>query len=452
MRSVRFWAIQVLILLVAALHTVVLGLLDGRDIDGIPAPLTSSLVLIPVLYSAVRFGASAALVTASWATLLFSVHWWAIVEQPVAPDHLWIELVSMVVLGASGVVVGRRVDAERDAVRRAERALSEVAVARERFRDLFEHQPSPVVVTDLDGVVVEANDAAHQLLGAGAVGHSLSTMTGLDGPALVALDSPVALAGSDGRVRHYVASTHSFGDADAAVTQIVFADVSREHSGRELQRALTGRVVQVQEQERLHLARELHDDALQQLTHLARMLDELCHDPTLSPALARTVCGSMVVANLTASSLRQVIQGLRPPVLDDLGLVPALRQLTENAARNADASLRFTVVGPVARPSADVELAAFRIVQEALTNALKHARARRIDVDVAFGTEITVQVRDDGRGFSTSSRPGAGLGLVGIRERAAGVGGDLRVESQEGHGTTVRLALPLVGHADDDPA
>jgi len=449
-RSLRFWVIQGAILLVIAVHSVVLESFDGRDIDGIPAPLTSSLMLIPVLYAALSYGAIGAFATASWSIALFAVHWLVIHRHPLTSEHLWIELVGLLVLGASGVVVGRRVDIAREARRRAEQALEQAAVAQERFRDLFEHQPSPVVITDRDDVVVEMNEAAEKLLGRSAHGLPLAAVTGLGSHELVAQESPVAMSGPDGQVHHYVASTHSFGDGPRVVTQIVLADVSREHRRREVQRALTGRVLQIQEQERLHLSRELHDDALQQLTHLARTLDELSRDPDLPAELARTAGQSVDIAKTTATALRLLIRGLRPPVLDDLGLVPALRQLTEETGRRTDLRVQFRVVGRIARAPVDVELAAYRIAQEALTNVLKHAEARQVIVEVTFGRQITLEIHDDGRGFAASARSGQGLGLVGARERAGSVGATLSVSSREGVGTSVRVVLPLPRLAPPD--
>ncbi len=450
-RFPRFWVIQGAILLVIALHTVVLESFDGRDIDGVPAPLTSSLMLIPVLYAALSFGAMGAFATACWSMVLFAVHWLVAHRHPLTSEHLWIELVSLLVLGASGVVVGRRVDIAREAHRRTELALEQAAVAREQFRDLFEHQPSPVVITDPDDVVVEMNEAAERVLGSSAVGRSLAAVTGLDGRALVAQDSPVAMSGPDGQVRHYVVSTHSFGEGPRVVTQVVFADVSREHRRREVQRALTSRVLQIQEQERLHLSRELHDDALQQLTHLARTLDELARDPNLPAELARTAGQSVNVATTTAAALRLLIKGLRPPVLDDLGLVPALRQLTEELGRRTSLRVQFRDVGEITRAPVDVELAAYRIAQEALTNVLKHAEAHQVVVEVTFDRQITLEIRDDGRGFAVSARSGRGLGLVGARERAESVGATLSVDSREGAGTSVRVVLPPAPTDDDRP-
>ncbi|MCB2176411.1 MAG: sensor histidine kinase [Actinomycetales bacterium] len=426
------------------LHTLVLASLGGRDLAGIPAPLTSSLMLIPVLYAAVSFGAAGAMATATWATALFALHWLVVHRDPVTSAHLWIELVSMLVLAASGAVVGQRVDAERAARTRTEHALQQVAVAEARFHDLFEHQPSPVVVTDTEDVVLEANSAAHRLLGDAVVGQPLVLVAGHTTGDLLARDAPLPITAADGTVHQYMPSTHTLTDGNGrTVTQVVLADVSQEHRRREVQRAFTGRVLEAQEQERLHLSRELHDEPLQQLTYLTRNLDELGSDPRLPSDLAHPVHEGEDLARAASASLRHLIQGLRPPVLDDLGLVPALRQLAETVHGRAGLTVRVRTVGEMTRAPAEIELAVYRIAQEALTNAVKHAHARHVALEVEIGAGLVVTVRDDGQGFDLGRGGDGGLGLIGARERAERIGASLAVESRPGAGATIRVSVPL---------
>jgi signal transduction histidine kinase len=148
----------------------------------------------------------------------------------------------------------------------------------------------------------------------------------------------------------------------------------------------------------------------------------------------------------TAQSLRGLVSELRPASLDELGLEPALGALVERVRdlHALDVELRYEkVVGP-ARPAPEVESAAYRLVQEALTNVIKHARARvaRVVVRQEDGV-LTVLVSDDGRGFSVGAST-EGFGLMGMRERAALVDGTLEIESEPGGGTTVHASLPLV--------
>jgi two-component system, NarL family, sensor kinase len=145
----------------------------------------------------------------------------------------------------------------------------------------------------------------------------------------------------------------------------------------------------------------------------------------------------------TVSDVRRIVEGLRPAPLDELGLVGALEQLAARTVAGDDVAIDV-VVGSLPPLAAAVEVAVFRVVQEALTNVQRHAGATRVTVEVTVtGDLLRVEVRDDGAG-TLHPRPG-GVGLVGMRERAAELGGCLDTESRRGHGTVVRLQLPLRG-------
>lgn len=449
-RSPKFWTIQVSILVIMTSHTLVLRWLHGADLVGIPAPLTSSLMLIPVLYAALNFGATGAIATTTWATALFALHWLVLHYNQITSAHLWIELVSMAVLAASGVIVGQRVDVERLARRRTEVALQMAAIAEARYRGLFEHQPSPVIVTDDRDVVVELNTAARELLGSAAQGQSLETSFGMSKSDLLTRGEPVAVRPRLGSVRHYMPSTHHVDlPGGPNFAQIVLADVSEQYQRREDERAFTGRILEVQEEERLRLSRELHDDPLQQLTFLTRTLDEIADDPTLAPPLLSRVRDGMVISESASTALRALIHGLRPPVLDDLGIVPALRQLTETVKKRGQVTVALRVIGTVVRLPADLELTAYRVIQEALNNVLKHAGAQRATVTVTFGDDLVLRVRDDGRGMSKAGGP-VGLGLAGIRERTIRAHGTMSVRSRPDKGTTITVSLPTVSDTGVD--
>lgn len=166
-------------------HLILVRLLHGQDVAGVPAPLTSARMLIPVLYAALAFGAVGAVATATWATTLFTLHWVVVHTVPVTSSHLRIEMVSTVVLITSGVIVGQRVGKEHAARRRTDSAPRVPAVAEARDRVLFEDEPSPVIVTDDLGTVIEVNSAARTLLGPGSVGQALRAGLGLIGRAHV---------------------------------------------------------------------------------------------------------------------------------------------------------------------------------------------------------------------------------------------------------------------------
>lgn len=202
-------------------------------------------------------------------------------------------------------------------------------------------------------------------------------------------------------------------------------------------------VTLAQEAERARIARDLHDDVAQQLIVLVRHLDGL--DATVDDV---TVDSARRTASLALAEVRRTSRGLRPTVLDDLGLAPAIEWLVDDLTTRSAVVGSMAVNGPVQRLEAAVELALFRVAQEALRNVERHAAATEVTVDLHF-TEATVRlsVRDDGRGFSVPDDPAAlvragRLGTIGMRERAELVGGGLQLETEPDAGTTVTVVVP----------
>jgi signal transduction histidine kinase len=157
--------------------------------------------------------------------------------------------------------------------------------------------------------------------------------------------------------------------------------------------------------------------------------------------------------------VRQLALNLRPPSLDQLGLVPSLRQLVTTYSANTGIPVRLEVPREPVRLSPERTIAVYRVAQEALTNAAKHAAARCVTMDVRLRAgRLEIVVRDDGRGFDITRATrrdgpaggGPGVGLFGMEERARLAGGTLRLSSAPGRGTTVSLNVPLDGEADRD--
>jgi two-component system, NarL family, sensor histidine kinase UhpB len=207
------------------------------------------------------------------------------------------------------------------------------------------------------------------------------------------------------------------------------------------------RVLQAQERERQRVARELHDQTGQALTHEIISLDLLL-ERTVDPRVREQLAAVKRTLEETLEEVHRMSQDLRPSVLDDLGLVPALRTL---ARQRSGPQVLVHVDGLKERLPAPIETALYRIAQEALTNANKYARASRIDIDLQSlnGSGVRLRVRDDGVGFDPDSVPDteergrAGLGLFGMRERAALLRGTLEVHSAPSRGTEVVAELPL---------
>jgi signal transduction histidine kinase len=208
-------------------------------------------------------------------------------------------------------------------------------------------------------------------------------------------------------------------------------------------RDVVRRVVEAQELERTRLARELHDETGQALTSMLlalKSLDDRIETPEGRAAAAEL--RALVVSTL--QDVRRLAVELRPAALDDFGLVPALERLRDTVAEQGGLTVDLESHLDAERLPAELETALYRIVQEALTNVVKHASAGRVSVTLSRRERaVALVVSDDGRGFEWRESGDGGLGLVGMRERVALLGGRLSIESTEGAGTMVTAELPL---------
>ncbi len=213
---------------------------------------------------------------------------------------------------------------------------------------------------------------------------------------------------------------------------------------------LLGQVVEAQEQERERVAVELHDSVAQFLVR-ASYQAQIC-----KALLGRNTVGDLQV-ELTAvedtvdqslRELRRVLAGLRPPTLDELGLTHALRQEAE-LLRTDGVACYLEMQGDAARMASSVEIAVYRIVQEALNNVRKHAQATTVTLRVEFEDDyLRVEVIDDGKGFNVSRTLETAIvqqhmGLLGVRQRVEWLGGALKLESNKDAGTCVTVRLPV---------
>jgi signal transduction histidine kinase len=200
--------------------------------------------------------------------------------------------------------------------------------------------------------------------------------------------------------------------------------------------------IEASEQERKRWARELHDETLQELGALRVILTSalLAKDPE---RLASAVEQAVDQIGSSIGGLQGLITELRPAALDELGTRPAIEMLAERVRETS--GLRIDLrVELASRLDGSVESSLYRLVQEGLNNAIKHARASAVTVEVLEEHGwVAVRVSDDGRGFRVDD-PHAGFGLVGMRERAELVGGTLDIESLPGAGTTIRARLPAL--------
>jgi PAS domain S-box-containing protein len=236
---------------------------------------------------------------------------------------------------------------------------------------------------------------------------------------------------------------------DSAGTRLGYVSVNRDitdrRSAEETIRALLEDVLNAQEEERRRIARELHDDTAQTLTSLlvglraVEKAEDLGQVRQAAGALRTIVSGAL-------EGVKRIARGLRPSVLDDLGLEEALERLAAELSHAHGFIVDLQVTGPrLPRLPEALEVVLYRVAQEALTNAWKHASPRAVSVLVHRNPEsVRLVVEDDGRGFDAAERQAPGqLGLVGMRERVHLVGGSVTVESSIGVGTTLCVTVPI---------
>jgi len=212
---------------------------------------------------------------------------------------------------------------------------------------------------------------------------------------------------------------------------------------------LLARLITAQEDERKRIARELHDEIGQALTALVVSLDFLVRHPMDEEKLRQRLSAVKEMAETGLSEVRRVIHEMRPTALDDLGLEAAIRWLVRRY-EHAGLKIDVQIEGLTERLADHIEITVFRLIQEACTNTVKHAAAKYISIALRRrGNWLTVEVKDDGRGFDIKRR-GEGIGLAGIRERVSLAGGKLTIESSPDSGTRVYAELPVEGAMQRD--
>ncbi len=343
-------------------------------------------------------------------------------------------------------------------------AAAELRETNALLQALLEAAPLPVTVVGVDGRVALWNPAAEREFGwtAGEVLGEAPPMIPpdwrdsweehrsrvLEGETIT--DTPVQRVRRDGSRLDVSLSVAPVRDPDGSISGSLgismnvternrALDLLRE--GDEERRRLLAKLVRAQEEERQRIAADIHDDSVQVLTALALRLEMLrrrLDDPVALADLAE----AERTARLAIGRLRHLMFELRPPGLDRDGLVAALRMHLEQVRH--DLGLDFTLANRVTtEPAEETRALVYRIVQEAIHNVAKHARASRVEVTLTSRNgSIEVRVADDGRGFDPTAEQGSHLGLVFMRERAEMAGGSWRVESVPGDGTLVEFAVP----------
>jgi signal transduction histidine kinase len=271
------------------------------------------------------------------------------------------------------------------------------------------------------------------------VARRIGARTGLYVP-LLAQDRTLGVIG----LHDKIGGDPRFTEDDQRVAQL-FADraaVAVELSERVARESLA-RVVAAQELERKRLARELHDETGQALTSVLLGLKAV-EDAKSSGEATTAAADVRALVVQTLQNVRRLAVELRPKALDDFGLVPALERLAETFAQQSGVDVDLEAAIEEERLPPEIETALYRIVQEALTNVAKHSGAQRVSVLLTRKNgSVTAVIEDDGKGFEVGGTDGAGLGLVGMKERLGLLNGRFQVESTEGAGTTIVAEVPV---------
>ncbi len=445
LRERSFWLVQLMVVLWAFIH-IGIDMHGGLDNRYFPYGIPIDLLLIPVGYAALYYGLSGSAATTLWAILL----WTPDLLLDHDKGHYHQDLVQLAVVAVVALFVGLEIERAHLERARAESAEAERRAAEWHYRQLFTTNASPIVLVDPSGAVVEVNPAAATLWG-DTRGSTLHDLLGLSVDDITATTTPrtVTIITPNGDERTYRPSISSLDTVgDGSSHQVVLEDITEEHRSEIEARAWAGEVLRAQEEERRRIAREIHDDPLQRLLQLARRVESL---GDAAPANGDHGRWDVVREELleTVGHLREVTRGLHPAGLDQYGLVAAVRGLLVDVEIQHEVATRFLLDGDVVRGTPEAEIGAFRIIQEAVRNTVRHADATLLTVEMHFvGDALHVRVTDDGRGFDShtvGALDGRHLGIHSMRERAHLLGGRCDILATPDHGTTIDARVPLHG-------
>jgi PAS domain S-box-containing protein len=344
-------------------------------------------------------------------------------------------------------------------------ALSdEKAKSDKNFKELFERAHDAIWIQDADGKILDANQAASDFTGyrrerliGGDVIRSLNPKALelareiryklLNG---ISVQQPYEqrITRRDGSEAVVMMTTTVIRDEGKPVVfQNISRDVTREKKLAENLRLYAQQITRTQEDERKRIARDLHDDSIQSLIILSRNIDELTSTQPKRSKIAHSLEGLRLEVDKIISQVRRFTQDLRPPTLDFLGLLPALRELITQFEHQSGIKSELKTVGTEIKFAPEAEMLIYRIVQEALNNVWRHSAALTALVTIDFGNDgTTIQVKDDGKGFVIGEDlrfvEAGKIGLAGMQERADLLGGNLSIQSNVGRGTLVTLLVP----------
>ncbi|NQT74127.1 MAG: PAS domain S-box protein [Chloroflexi bacterium] len=345
------------------------------------------------------------------------------------------------------------------------RTLNQLQQSEERYRDLFENASDAIWVHDLEGNTLTVNQACEKVTGYSSKelrNMPIDMLMDLFGKSCIEhiedgllRDEPIdhrceVRLDRKGGTKAVVEVTTSLMAHDGEVVGFQHAarDVTEERRMQENLRYYLQQVTRAQEEERKRIARELHDETLQSLIVISRQLDKITSSEALWEESLEVVRGLKKQIETAVQEIRRFSHDLRPSVLDDLGLLPALELLADDLEKQGIVTA-FKVIGKARRLTPEAEVMLFRIAQEATRNIWRHSDAATADMTLEFiNSKLRMSIKDSGKGFrlpqSLGDQASKGkLGLAGMQERARLLGATLKLKSKPRMGTTIVVEVKV---------
>jgi PAS domain S-box-containing protein len=332
--------------------------------------------------------------------------------------------------------------------------LNSLRESEERYRELFENSRDALYVHDMNGTYTSVNRATETLFGYARedlIGRHFSTLlnSGYENHVSEMIYEAEVVTKEGRRIPVEISSRLIFANGVAVGVQGCVRDISERKRVQDAARTYSRRVIEAQEAERRRISRELHDQVGQILTAVKMNLHSLS-EKCSAPEILASIQDNMEVIDEAVDQVRDLSVDLRPLLLDDFGLPIALRWYLDRQQKRCAIATEFTTHSLCEddRFSSELETACFRIVQEAVTNVVRHARATRIVVTLERnGSDLVLRIADDGAGFDLSVlRNGAAtLGLRGMEERVQALGGLISINSAPSQGTDISARFPIRG-------
>ncbi len=425
----HFWFLQALLLLIVVSHYL-------ADMNGLlrtspfPASLTVGFLLIPISYAAVVYGLRGSIGTAIWSFIL----WLPDLVLPDDKGQPYADLAEFVLVFAVAIFVGYRLDEEKRARKRAEEAENLHQSLSKQYQNLFNANSSPVLLVDTNNKVYELNEAAKQLSENSKVGVRLDEL------GITSLAQKEFSVGN--RIFSLLSTPIGSHAENSNSFQLVLSDITEEFQKSKDAQIYAREVLRIQEDERRRLSQEIHDEPVQDLINLMQRLDKLAKTPKPDQFISE-LSDLRLRAQMIMSNLRNLAHALRPPILDDIGFLNAVRSLLDDVPETVN--ITFSANLEVMHLSEELELGIFRIFQEGIRNIIRHSQATGIEITIELETnQINLEIKDNGHGFD-KEKTHSGLGIMGMKERSELLGGTFEINSTES-GTIISISIPLAAH------